>query len=96
MKRRMFTWLAAAAVALGAAAVAQAQDTLAKIKQRGTIVVGSHPEWITLTPDGSKAYLGVAGDDQTVGVDLKTMKVIARVDVGYVPKRIGTLVMSAR
>ncbi len=62
----------------------------------GTIVVGSHPEWITLTPDGSKAYMGVAGEDQTVGVDLKTMSVIARVPVGSVPKRIGTLVMNAR
>jgi len=65
-------------------------------KLTGTVVVGSHPEWITLTPDGTKAYLGVAGEDQTVAVDLKTMKVMARVDVGYVPKRIGTLVMNAR
>lgn len=65
-------------------------------KLKGTVVVGSHPEWITLTPDGAKAYLGVAGEDQTVGIDLKTMKVIARVDVGYVPKRIGTLVMNSK
>lgn len=62
----------------------------------GTVVVGSHPEWITLTPDGGKAYLGVAGEDQTVAVDLRTLKVTARIPVGYVPKRIGTLVMSAR
>lgn len=62
----------------------------------GTVVVGSHPEWITLTPDGTKAYLGVAGEDQTVAVDLKTLQVTARIPVGYVPKRIGTLVMAAR
>lgn len=62
----------------------------------GTVVVGSHPEWVTLTPDGSRAYLGVAGEDQTVAVDLKTMKVVARIPVGNVPKRIGTLVMAAR
>lgn len=60
------------------------------------VVVGSHPEWITLTPDGGKAYMGVAGEDQTVAVDLKTMQIVARIPVGYVPKRIGTLVMSAR
>jgi YVTN family beta-propeller protein len=60
------------------------------------VVVGSHPEWITLTPDGSKAYMGVAGEDQTVAVDLKTMQVVARIPVGFVPKRIGTLVMAAR
>lgn len=63
-------------------------------KLLGTVVVGSHPEWITLTPDGTKAYLGVAGEDQTVAVDLKTLKVTARIPVGYVPKRIGTLVMA--
>lgn len=61
-----------------------------------TVLVGSHPEWVTLTPDGSKAYLGVAGEDQTVAVDVKTMKVLARIPVGFVPKRIGTLVMAAK
>ena len=61
-----------------------------------TVVVGSHPEWVTLTPDGARAYIGVAGDDQTVAVDLKTMQVIARIPVGFVPKRIGTLVMAAK
>ncbi len=65
-------------------------------KLLSTVVVGSHPEWVTLTPDGSRAYLGVAGEDQTVAVDLKTMKVVARIPVGNVPKRIGTLVMAAR
>lgn len=65
-------------------------------KLLNTVVVGSHPEWVTLTPDGGRAYLGVAGEDQTVAVDLKTMKVIARIPVGFVPKRIGTLVMAAK
>ncbi|MBS1817026.1 MAG: hypothetical protein JSU08_03770 [Acidobacteria bacterium] len=62
----------------------------------GTVLVGSHPEWITLTPDGSRAYLGVAGEDETVAVDVKSLKVVARIPVGFVPKRIGTLVMAAR
>lgn len=61
-----------------------------------TVVLGSHPEWIALTPDGARAYVGVAGEDQTVGVDLKTMTVIARVPVGNVPKRIGTAVLASR
>jgi len=65
-------------------------------KLLSTVVVGSHPEWVTLTPDGSRAYLGVAGEDQTVAVDLKTMKVVARIPVGNVPKRIGTIVMASR
>ncbi|MDR1990469.1 MAG: hypothetical protein LBQ09_09605 [Acidobacteriaceae bacterium] len=62
----------------------------------GHVQVGSHPEWVTLTPDGGRAYVGAAGEDQTVAVDLKTLKVIARIPVGFVPKRIGTLVMAAR
>ena len=62
----------------------------------GTVVVGSHPEWVTLTPDGARAYIGVAGEDQTVAVDLKTLSVLARIPVGFVPKRIGTLVMASR
>jgi YVTN family beta-propeller protein len=65
-------------------------------KLLGTLVVGSHPEWVTLTPDGARAYIGVAGDDQTVAVDLKALKVLARIPVGFVPKRIGTLVMASR
>ena len=60
----------------------------------GTVVVGSHPEWVTLTPDGRMAYLGVAGEDETVAVDLTTLKVASRIKVGNVPKRIGTLVMT--
>lgn len=63
-------------------------------KLLGTVVVGSHPEWVTLTPDGRTAYLGVAGEDETVAVDIKTLAVTSRIKVGNVPKRIGTLVMS--
>jgi len=60
-------------------------------KLLGTVVVGSHPEWVTLTPDGKTAYIAVAGEDETAAVDIKTMKVVARIKVGFVPKRNGTL-----
>ncbi|HUR34820.1 MAG TPA: hypothetical protein VM032_13555 [Vicinamibacterales bacterium] len=63
-------------------------------KHLGTVVVGSHPEWLTLTPDGKTAYVAVAGDDQTIAVDIKTLKVMARIPVGFVPKRNGTIVMN--
>ena len=49
--------------------------------------VGSHPEWLTIPPDGKDLYVGVAGDDATVVVDNKTMKVVAKIPVGSVPKR---------
>jgi YVTN family beta-propeller protein len=64
-------------------------------KHLGTVVVGSHPEWLTLTPDGRTAYIAIAGDDETVAVDLKTLKVTARIPVGFVPKRNGTIVMAS-
>ena len=28
-------------------------------KHVGTVVVGSHPEWLTLTPDGKTVYVAV-------------------------------------
>jgi len=68
--------------------------SLPDFKFLGNVVVGSHPEWLTLTPDGKTAYVAAAGEDETVAVDLKTLKVIARVKVGYVPKRNGTLLLS--
>jgi YVTN family beta-propeller protein len=51
------------------------------------VPVGSHPEWLTIPPDGKDIYVAAAGDDTTVVVDTKTMKVVARIPVGSVPKR---------
>jgi len=64
--------------------------SLPDLKLIGSVHVGSHPEWLTLTPDGKTAYVAVAGDDETAAVDIKTLKVTARIKVGYVPKRNGT------
>lgn len=55
MKRRLFTTLAALAIAAGASLAAQAQDTLAKVKQAGKIVVGvknDYKPWGYLDPSG--------------------------------------------
>jgi len=49
--------------------------------------VGSHPEWLTIPPGGTNLYVAAAGDDATVAVDLKTMKVVKTIPVGAVPKR---------
>jgi YVTN family beta-propeller protein len=68
--------------------------SLPDLKFLGQTVVGSHPEWLTLTPDGKTAYVAIAGEDETAAVDIKTMKVVARIKVGFVPKRNGTLVLS--
>ena len=58
-----------------------------------SVFVGQHPEGITFTPDGKFAYFGAAGDNMTVAVDVKTMKVVAKIPVGQVPKRVATAVL---
>jgi YVTN family beta-propeller protein len=49
--------------------------------------VGSHPEWLTIPPDGKNMYVGCAGTDTVDVVDNKTMTKIASIPVGAVPKR---------
>ena len=55
--------------------------------------VGQHPEWLTFTPDGRFAYVAAAGDNLTFVIDAKTLKEVARIPVGQVPKRIATAVL---
>jgi len=51
------------------------------------VPVDSHPEWLTIPPDGKNMYVGCAGTDTTDVIDLKTMEVVAKIPVGAVPKR---------
>jgi len=67
--------------------------SLPDLKPMGSVFVGQHPEWITFTPDGKSAYFGAAGDNMTVAVDVKTMKVVAKIPVGQVPKRLATAIL---
>jgi YVTN family beta-propeller protein len=43
---------------------------------------------MTIPPGGTTLYVAIAGNDATVAVDLKTMKVVKKIPVGAVPKRI--------
>lgn len=52
------------------------------------VKVGSHPDWLTIPPDGKNVYVAVAGDDTTVVVDNATRKVVKTIRVGSVPKRV--------
>jgi YVTN family beta-propeller protein len=61
--------------------------SLPDYKLLAVVTVGSHPDWLTITPDGKSLYVAVAGDDATVVVDNKTMKVVKKIPVGAVPKR---------
>ena len=64
--------------------------SLPDLKPVGHVHVGQHPEWVTLTPDGKRAYVAAAGDNAVSVVDTATLKEIARIPVGQVPKRNGT------
>jgi YVTN family beta-propeller protein len=48
---------------------------------------GMGAAWLTLTPDGKTAYVANAVTNDVSAVDIASMKEIARIPVGYVPKR---------
>jgi YVTN family beta-propeller protein len=53
----------------------------------GAELTGKGAGWVTLTPDGKKAYVANPVTNDVSVVDLATMKEVAKVPVGYVPKR---------
>jgi YVTN family beta-propeller protein len=53
----------------------------------GAELGGKGAGWVTLTPDGKKAYVANPVTNDVSVVDIATMKEVARIPVGYVPKR---------
>ena len=53
----------------------------------GADLGGKGAAWVTLTPDGHKAYVANAVTNDVSVVDIKTMKEVALIPVGFVPKR---------
>ena len=68
--------------------------SLPDLREIGRVFVGQHPEWVTFTPDGKYVYIGAAGDNETHAIDVATMKKVATIAVGQVPKRVGTVLMA--
>jgi YVTN family beta-propeller protein len=64
--------------------------SLPDLEEVGRVFVGQHPEWVTFTPDGRYVYVAAAGDNMVFAVDTATLKEVARIPVGQVPKRNGT------
>jgi YVTN family beta-propeller protein len=54
---------------------------------------GAVPEWITFTPDSDRVYISNSAARSISVVDARTLKSVAVVDVGEVPKRINTLIV---
>jgi len=66
--------------------------SLPDLKLMGGVDVGRTPDWLTFTPDGRKVYVSNAGANSVSAIDTKEMKEVARIPVGYVPKRNITVV----
>jgi YVTN family beta-propeller protein len=54
---------------------------------------GGVPEWITFTPDSRTVYVSNSAARSVSAIDTKTLKSIAVIPAGEVPKRINTLVL---
>lgn len=67
--------------------------SLPDLKLLGGVDVGRTPDWLTFTPDSRKVYVSNAGSDSVSAIDVKTMQEVARIKVGYVPKRNITAVL---
>jgi YVTN family beta-propeller protein len=59
----------------------------------GSVDVGLSPDWVTLTPDGARAYVANAASNNVSVIDIAAMKEIARIAVGQVPKRNATAIL---
>jgi len=66
---------------------------LPEVHPPGHVRTGSVPEWITFTPDSKLVYISNSGARSVCAIDAKTLKVVASIPVGEVPKRMNTLVL---
>ncbi len=65
--------------------------SLPDLKLLGTADLGGRgAAWVTLTPDGKTAYVANAVTNDVSVVDVKSMKEVTRIAVGFVPKRNST------
>lgn len=66
--------------------------SLPDLKLQGFVRTGNTPDWLTFTPDSRLVYVANAGDNNVSAVDVKALKEVAKIPVGEVPKRNGTVV----
>ena len=66
---------------------------LTEVHPLGRAPSGAVPEWITFTPDSKLVYVSNSGAKSVTAIDISTLKVVALIPVGEVPKRMSTLVL---
>jgi len=67
--------------------------SLPDLKVLGYVKTGKVPDWVTFTPDGAMVYVANSGANSVSAIDTKARKEVARIPVGEVPKRNGTVVI---
>jgi YVTN family beta-propeller protein len=67
--------------------------TLPDLKYQGYVRTGHVPDWVTFTPDSKMVYVANAADNTVSAVDIFNRKEVAKIPVGEVPKRNGTIVI---
>jgi YVTN family beta-propeller protein len=60
----------------------------------GHAPTGAIPDWITFTPDSKRVYVANSALRLVSVIDADTLKEVARIPVGEVPKRMSTLVVN--
>ena len=66
---------------------------LPEVHALGRAPSGAVPEWITFTPDSKRVYVSNSGAKSVSVIDAETLKEVAIIPVGEVPKRVNTLVL---
>jgi YVTN family beta-propeller protein len=67
--------------------------SLPDLKLLGYVKTDKVPDWVTFTPDGKTVYVANSGVNMVSAVDVASRKEIAKIPVGEVPKRNGTVVV---
>ena len=66
---------------------------LPELKLPGRAPIGAVPNWITFTPDSRTLYVSNSTLNSVSAIDVASLKIVATIPVGQVPKRNGTLVL---
>ena len=61
--------------------------TLPGLEYLGGVETGSHPDWLSFSPDSRFVYVANGGSDDVSIVEIETLKEIVRLPVGSSPKR---------
>ena len=67
--------------------------SLPDFKVLGFVATGPTPDWLTFAPDGKTVYVANAGANNVSVVDIASRKEVAKIPVGEVPKRNGSVMV---